>query len=233
MNVRSNLRKRSLEQISSGGKRAKVATAVAKRRSATLDSRVRRILRAASETKELNNYLSGVNAAGGYISCINQVGEGDDDYQRNGRNIQPKAVVIDYYITLLSANIEDTGFVALIWDKQPNGGAATFANIYDTSAASPGLALRNTSSFKDRFVVLWMEPFVRQNNQSTAFGNFQNIRNRKYYSFPDNWRCEYGATAASVPTTGAVYIVMGSNNNSGTGTSATLVANCRFTFNDY
>lgn len=228
------MKKRGFSQLSlvpSSGEKVKRVRA-ANLRKPSLAAKVRNIIRNSAETKEINS-LDSSNTAGGYIFCINQIAEGDDDNQRNGRNIQPKACYVDYYISMTAAAAEDTGFVALVWDKQPNGGAATFLNVFDTSAANPGQALRNTTSFKDRFQVLWLEPFVRQSCQSGSLGNSSNCRGRKYYSFPTTWKCEYGSTAASVPTTGALYVMMGSKNNTGTTASATITYNARFSYTDY
>lgn len=202
------------------------------KKTSNLTAVVKRVLRNASETKELNTYTTATNASGGYSYCINQIAEGDDDNQRSGRNVQPKHVYVDYWVSAANNIAEDPGFVALVWDKQPNQTAATFGTIFDTTSATPGLALRLNLANKDRFQVLWLEPFVRQAG-STALGNSMNIRNRKFAKLPLNYKVEFGGTAAAVPSTGACLICMGSNTNSGTTTSAQFTYNARFAYNDY
>lgn len=203
-----------------------------KRQRLSLDTKVRRILQSASETKELNTYQGLTNAAGGYSACLNQIGEGDDDYQRNGRNIQPKHVYIDYYIYGNASMSEDTGFVACVWDTQPNQTAAGFSTVFDTTVAPPGLAMKLNLANKDRFKVLWLEPFIRQAG-ATSTGNPVNCRNRKFTKLDVYTKCEYGGTATAVPSTGALLILMGSVNNSGTSTSAQITYNARFAYNDF
>lgn len=203
-----------------------------KRPRQSLDAKVRRILQSAAETKELNTYQGPTNAAGGYSACLNQIGEGDDDYQRNGRNIQPKHLYVDYYVTGAAGMSEDSGFVACVWDSQPNQTTAGFSTVFDTTSAPPGLAMKLNLANKDRFKVLWLEPFIRQAG-GAALGNPINCRNRKFTKFATNSKCEFGGTAVAVPSTGAILILMGSTTNSGTTTSAQFAYNARFAFNDY
>lgn len=221
-----------LKLVPTSGERAKRARLVVSRRKLTLAAQVRKIMSKAGETKELNTYTAATNAAGGYTFCLNQIAEGDDDNQRNGRNIQPKSIYIDYYISGVTALSEDTGFVACVWDKQPNQATASFATVFDTTAATPGQAFKLNLANKDRFQVLWFEPFIRQGG-GTSGGNAINCRNRKFFDLMKFTKCEYGGTAAAVPSTGAVLICMGSNTNSGTTTSAQIAYNGRFAYNDY
>lgn len=230
MNARVNLRKRSLSELGGAAKRARPA-GPSKRR-ASVATTVRRLMSNIAETKELNTYVAATNASGGYTACINQLGEGDDDNQRNGRNVQPKSVYVDYYVTATTAMSEDTGFVACVWDKQPNQATASFATVFDTTSSTPGQAFKLNLANKDRFQVLWIEPFVRQGG-GTSGGNFLNCRNRKWYDLRKFTKCEFGGTATAVPSTGALLVCMGSNTNSGTNTSAQIAYNARFAYNDY
>lgn len=230
MNARVNLRKRSLSEM--GGAKKRVRLAGPSQRRASVATTVRRILSNISETKELNGYTAATNTSGGYTACLNQVGEGDDDYQRNGRNIQPKSCYVDYYISGTTGLSEDTGFVALVWDKQPNQATATFATVFDTTSSTPGQAFKLNLANKDRFTVLWQEPFIRQGG-GTSGGNPINCRNRKWIDLKKFTKCEFGTNAVAVPSTGAVLLCMGSNTNSGTNTSAQIAYNARFAYNDY
>lgn len=186
-----------------------------------------------AESKEANTIITSANLTGGYIQVLNNITEGTDYTQRIGRHISPRNIQVDYQILNPSSQM-DYGQVALVWDKSPDGGAATFNQIFDITSANPGNAFKNTSLYKDRFRILWVDRFQLQSEATSVLGNFESTRHSKFYKLPSKfYKCEYLSSGSSVPATGALYICMGSflNGNGGLN-GATLTANCRFTFTD-
>ena len=94
----------------------------------------------------------------------------------------------------------DTGFVALVWDKQPNAGTAGFSTIYDTSASPIGLNFKQVSTSKDRFVILWQDDWICQNSGP---GNSKASCNKKHYNLPDKFLQEFSGSGSTL-TSGAL-----------------------------
>lgn len=211
---------------------------------ANIKALVKSAINSVAEKKQFN-YYHGTSAIlnGGTVININQIPQGDDVTNRTGNKVTPYSVTVDYYINgpqSTTTTYTDTGFVALVWDRQPNTTIATFNTVFDTSSGDPGLAFTGTKGFGDRFVVLWKEPYVVQNFAQTATvgfdgnGNFSNVRNTKYIKLDKKqWQCEYASSTTATPTTGALLMVAGSSNNTGLGaSSASMKFNARFVYTD-
>ena len=197
-----------------------------------LDQRIKQLINRAAETKYWDEALAASTAipTAGNTIIVNDVTLGTDFNNRIGRHINPKYSVVDYYIKGPSNAYMDTGFVALVWDKQPNAGTAGFSTIYDTSASPIGLNFKQVSTSKDRFVILWQDDWICQNSGS---GNFEGIRNKKYYNLARHKFLQEFSGSGSTLTSGALLLCYCSNNNTGESTgSASIQFNHRFAFTD-
>lgn len=100
--------------------------------------------------------------AGGSLVLMNGVATGTDVTNRVGRKIMMKNMRV--YVNMFNAGgtaqsypIGVSGKISLVYDSQPNGGAApTYTTIYKTAHPGSPLNLDN----RDRFKVLWTKNFV-------------------------------------------------------------------------
>lgn len=86
-----------------------------------------------------------------YLVLLNGLVPGTGDNQRLGRRIQMKSIELKAYTSADTTTTINIVRFAIVLDRQANGAAPAFTDIYD--AASP-TALRNISN-KPRFKVLW------------------------------------------------------------------------------
>lgn len=197
-----------------------------------LDQRIKQLINRAAETKYWDEALVTSTAipSNGNSIVVNDVTLGTDYNNRIGRHINPKYSVLDFYIKGPTNPSIDTGFVALVWDKQPNAGTAGFSTVYDTSVGPIGLNFKQVATSKERFVILWQEDYVVQANSN---GNFEGIRFKKYYDLSKHKFPQEFSGSGTALQTGALLICYCSNNNTGlSDSSASIVFNHRFAFTD-
>lgn len=232
--------KRSRSSFSSGFSPRKKFAINRRASKVSLKSVVKRQIAALAEVKELDSWSPLVNQSGGNALCVNQVPEGTDYNQRVGRHISSKYFYVDYYVNppagAAGTAVSDTGLISLVWDRQSDAVGVSYSTIFDTTSASPGQALKLNAQYKDRFTILWTEMFVVQSLQAGALsgsGNFIDVRKRKFTKLTGGKeKCEFGASGAAVPTTGALYLCFGTENNTiGTG-SASVNYNYRYAYSD-
>jgi hypothetical protein len=189
---------------------------------------VKRILNKQSEKKELSNYNGPASAGNvisnsGFVFCVNQVAEGADSNTRIGRRITGGSCEIDYQIN--NSVALDSGFVALVYDSQPNASNATFGTIFDQSAGQPaGLSFKNTTNYDARFKILWVDHYT------VSPGGPQVYKRRKYYN-TSALAYEFNGSTASTPSTGALYLTYGSANPV-TANLSNITFNTKFKFHD-
>ena len=96
------------------------------------------------------------------VSLINAVATGTDVSNRIGRKVTHRNCTMKVLVTQgTGCTNGDTGFWAVVLDRQPNGALAAFSDIFDTTnSPTLGLAEKNTRLYQDRFKVLAMEPWV-------------------------------------------------------------------------
>jgi len=118
----------------------------------------------------------------------------------------------------------DTGFVALVYDSQPNGTTPTFSTIFDDTLGPSGQSYRNTAQNADRFKV------VKINQYAVSSGGPVVDKQRMYYKVPEALQdTEYLSGSAGSPSTGLWMLCIGSSNNSGTITSLDFLIKYQFT----
>lgn len=192
----------------------------------TIAKTVRRVLQRTTELKEIGKYYSAIHptATTGYVAYINDsIATGGDINDRIGRHITSQQIQVDYQVYVTGQTL-DTGFVALVFDSQPNGGTPTFGDIFDDTLCPSGQAFRNTANNGDRFKVAKIEQFA----VSSAGPAVE--KKRMYYKVPDAVQdTEYLTGSAGVPSTGLWMLAIGSTNNSGTILSLDFLIKYQFT----
>jgi hypothetical protein len=224
MSFRINKRKNPYPMKNAGIKRPMVSY-----RKPSINSLVARAINAQAETKENPVGASlGIVPTGGTAIVLNNIAEGTDFNTRVGRTISPKNIQIDFSINPPNTVPNtDTGFVALVYDSQPNATAAAFYDIFlYGGSVTPGQAFKNTAAgYEKRFKICWIEHYA-------VGAGGDPVKMRKF------WKCregktEFNTSSGAVAITGAYYICVGSVSNSGTGsTSAYWTYNSKFTFTD-
>lgn len=197
-----------------------------------LDQRIKQLINRAAETKYWDEALATATPipTSGNTVLVNDVTLGNDYNNRIGRHVNPKYSVCDFLIKGPSNMVMDTGFVALVWDKQPNAGTAGFSTIFDTSVSPIGLNFKQVATSKDRFVILWQEDWV---TQTSTNGNFEGIRMKKFYDLSRHKFLQEFAGSGTTIQSGALLLCYVSNNNTGTSdNSASIIFNHRYAFTD-
>jgi len=195
----------------------------------SIKNAIERILSRRVERKEITTFQSSTAiTTTGTILTINTPGEGSDTTQRIGRHITMYNVDVDYSI-VETASFNDSGFVALVLDRQPDaGGLGGFSGIFDQSASQPaGVAFKNSISGDKRFKLLWVDQFA------IGVGGPSIVKNRHFYKFNTESTdsvVEFNGTTASLPNTNALYVVWGSTVNSTNNTN--IIVNTKLKFQD-
>lgn len=131
----------------------------------------------------------------GDVVVLNDLASGNGAGQRIGLSIVVKNCSYRFEIDLPTAGaVATSGRVMLVWDRQPNGVAATYLDIFSTASY---LSFGSTSGLQ-RFVILRNQQFSLSPNgtQSLFFEGFCKI----------NMKSTYPA-GANVPITGALLLV--------------------------
>lgn len=212
---------------------------------------IKKIISNQAEAKEVLTYLSAtLNATQSYISLLNAVAEGTDYNTRVGRSITHKyihlqmSIVMNADVTAADQAYGETGFWSIVFDRQSNGAAPAFGDIYDTLGGTvpPGLAHRNTGNFQDRFKVVCHEDFaLGSNNKGVAVtgGGTGAVpyRCNKYIDLT-NWKggdqnTKFLSNAATINAidTGAFFLIVAGQYVTATNT-AFWSANVKYRFTD-
>lgn len=186
-----------------------------------------------SKMPELKEFVTyGANFAfgspAGIIVQLNNIVAGTDYNQRIGRHMYMKSIDINLLLNPAVTSNTEFSLFALVHDRQTNGIAPIFSDIYDISIVTNGaLAFKNTRRFTDRFTILWEERSVTQG----ATGNYENTYWRKHIPIRTELKeVEYENATASLPAHGALYLV--AINTSVAGTPPTISYGSKLTFYD-
>lgn len=115
-------------------------------------SRRKTFARSRGEMKVIDTNLSSADISStAIITCINACARGDDINDRIGRECTMKSVQIRGYFQALGACPGDIVFWSVVYDRQSNGAAPGWTDVYTTAAEQPNL--RNLDNRK-RFKVL-------------------------------------------------------------------------------
>lgn len=208
----------------------------------SLASKIKRILKKRVETKFITTF-DGLHQipVNGEVYPVAQCIEGLDINQRVGRHIHAEWLAVDWQIdpcnTANPVNPldPDSGIISIVLDKAPNGGVPIYAQIFDCTAgnAQYGMAFRNDQLNKDRFRILktipyYIEPKFSPDGLAVKSG-FTNVKGRIWLKIDKD--LEYLGNTNQVPNTNALYITVGSTQNS-VGGSARFMHNSKLAFTD-
>lgn len=173
--------------------------------------------------------LTAIPAAGACV-CINQIAEGNEFNTRTARNIVLR--YIQYQINLLpptTAGVNDQYLIAIVYDRQSNGVAATYGSIFDQTTHAVSMEFKNIAQFGQRFRIL--RTFRGSVSEGTP--DLCKVLKGVIKIPPALCRITYAGSAAAIPETGAIYACYASWNNTGVAaTSTRFSASYRIGFND-
>lgn len=194
------------------------------------------------EKKETLTYYSQTNLSTSFEQLLSGIAQGTDYNQRIGNVIRLSELEISLYaLSHASATVPTMIRWAIVADRQCNGAALTYSQVYDTLGGSvdPTLAFRNTQDWEDRFMILHEErgflplnsgglpvpvtSFHRKINLASAMGSLAGI---KFSST--------GGTVVSIATNSLYFICAPSSQAAfADGTNlAKLTFNCKLRFTD-
>lgn len=233
--------KRTVTIDGSSVSRKRSRSAISRRRP-SVAIQVKRILANRTEIKYKDNGTTVVYPTGGFVACVNAIAEGTDYDNRIGRHINMKYLMIDLLIqpsTLANAaSNADSGFIAIVYDKQPNAATPSFTNVFDSVGSVPGNALLNVALDRDRYKVLKLEHYYCQPKFDTAGqllgGSFQDVlgMKRRWFVPLRDVDVEYNTASGAIPSKGSLLVCWGSVLNSTAGGTGTIQFTTRVAFTD-
>lgn len=222
---------------------------------------VKKAIARMAEAKEITTTISenlysasGSIATNTSVTLIDGVAEGTDEFQRIGKKVTHKQLEVSINIVqsgnqnTSTANppaVWDAGFWAIVLDRQPNLALPGFGTIFDVSSGSltyadAGLAMRLTTGYQDRFVIVAREEW----STTSPLGGGDPYHMKKFIDLAKILKgrdktVNFSGTDATIGSInyGALYFVVAqSNPNVSGGTSAgdgTFVnANMKWNYTD-
>lgn len=192
---------------------------------------------AGSERKEMVTYVSGAIPGIGAILLLNSLGQGTDINQRIGRVI--KAIGLQYKFLAIGPTASGQGDflrVSLVWDNQSNNGASPlYTDIFDSSAGGNQITwFKNTRQYADRFTIFKDMTIPVQNQIASAeSAAMPPTYQQGYIDLSSCKETQWLSTSSGMPSTGSLLIAISTFLGGGSSaTSASLVGNFKFTFQD-
>jgi len=188
------------------------------------------------------------SAATATVISLNDVNEGSGFYNRIGRTICLKSLTIDYRIYPNSVATNPPTLVhyircMLVYDSQPNGSLATFANIFQNISASGsvvnhGTAFPNVDN-KDRFKILYDHVHqLNPNSGATVPGAMVDVddthvkRKVALKSLETKYSSASSASASGINTGALLFLALDLTAGTTTENSYSLNLNTRCMFTD-
>lgn len=178
-----------------------------------LNAATRGMQLAQGEFKAIDTTTNGDLNTTGTIALVNGCARGDDINARIGREIVMRSVQIEIDAQSTdTTGIAQEGRILLVYDRQANGAAPTFANVLAATGASLPISPRNLEN-RRRFKILMDKKFVLgpQGATTTALGG-QSVKHFKFYRrlrHPVTFNSGNAGTIADI-TSGSLYL-MGCN----------------------
>lgn len=140
---------------------------------------------------------------------LNGCAQGDNEDNRDGKQIIMKGCGINLMVAPATVTTEPTyGIWILVLDRQPNGAAPSFADIYDTTTSTDGMLGHRASSGLERFLILARKDFVCGTIDDGCYPLFH-----EYIDFSklkdDDKRVRYSGTGATITAimTNSLYLL--------------------------
>lgn len=187
--------------------------------------RIRRRLSTFLSAREPKYMETGLNVASltstPQVFALSDIAQGDNYTQRNGNLVQSKYLQFEFSCNQVAGTLPINFKAALVLDRQPNGTAPTFAQVFDTSVAQLVFSMKNIAAFQERFQILKEYVGVATSTlggdaSQSVFKGYIDLSKLKQADQVVRWN---GTTATS-PNTNGYYLLIVSN---------TIVANeCTF-----
>lgn len=169
------------------------------------------LILAPGEFKSVDTVITGDLNQTGTISLINGIARGDEINERNGREITMKSVQLSMACeSTATTGIAQTCRILLVYDRQANAAAPTFAQVLAATGGSCVISPRNLENRK-RFKILMDRKFSLgpQGGTTTALGAPAKKVLRDYYrklTLPVTFNSGDAGTVADI-VTGSLYIL--------------------------
>lgn len=178
----------------------------------TLTAKVNQLI-AAQEYKiiDVSNTTLAVVATGTVVP-LNSIAAGDDVTQRNGRKINLVSSMLRFhgYITDSSPTAPTSFRLALVYDRQPNGAAPVWTDVFQTAVSDSDRNVNN----RDRFTLVYdnynsaKHGYLSVGTTSGAVtGHESGIFDVNYSKLKD-MTVEYATTASAVPLHGGFFLMV-------------------------
>lgn len=193
----------------------------------------REILKTAEMKEAQSAAVSSSSTTTGTVVLLNSIAEGDDAINRNGRKITTRAIDVMYRYASNSTNPTASAQVCLVYDAQPDGTTATYAQIFDTGATAAGISFKNTLQFRERFKLFWFDQLPESNGSDATNGYTHRTRHYVKLSsalLEKYGKTRYSSTGAACPNTGAWYLTYGDTTN--VAANATITYNVKYQYTD-
>lgn len=171
-----------------------------------------------------------------YSASLSSIAEGTDYNNRVGWKIRMKSVNLDLdispqYLTPTSTAVDQNhqGRWSIVLDRQANGGAASYSDVYSASCNNYGQHPLNVSNL-ERFKVIATGEWACVSGQSNA-------RVKRYVDLtkalrPHDQVIQYNNTTAVNAITNNLLLYVASNGYDATGCTVDVAGVCRFRFGE-
>lgn len=88
------------------------------------------------------------------VFALTDIAQGDNYFNRNGNLVQTKYLQYKMTCNQVGGTTPIIFKAAIVLDRQPNGVAPTFAQVFDTSVSLLPWTMKNKAAFDERFVIL-------------------------------------------------------------------------------
>lgn len=167
-----------------------------------------------SELNFLDTTINGAYDNGSSVILVNGMVQGTTASTRLGRKISVKSVQLRHTVTAGTAGGTGNAKWALVYDRQTNGVAPTWQDVYDNSTAlgsNSTQAMRNMSN-AERFTVLHEEFFDITGNATVPTDDTQ--RTFSYFrkcNLVTQYNAGVAGSVADIVSGGLFFMVCGSN----------------------
>lgn len=177
------------------------------------------------EFKSVDTTINSAIDSTGYVLLLNGLARGDDINQRSGREVMMKSVELRFNsFATGTTGVDQIHRVALVYDRQANATALTWADVFTSSSINYPRNLEN----RKRFKVLMDTWYV-----INASGEPGTAHVEKYYrklAHPVTFNSGNAGTVADI-TTGSLYLMWTSSAAAGAG-AGTIQGRCRVRYTD-
>lgn len=137
-----------------------------------------------------------------------QIAQGDQPYQRNGREIVVKRIMIRGDVTLIAGAVFTEAIrLVLVQDMQANGAAPTVGTTFDTTGQTPNINSFNNLENSRRFKIL-ADKFYTMNALTSNLATAANPMQRRISIMA---KCNMPITYDASATTGALATIRSNN----------------------